>query len=102
LRVSPELIGWAEATAQGLIFADGSAHRIFSDLSALMPTPDHRLLIAGDYILFGYGEHGDVYFKDRYATVFARAEALGLRFVVNAPDEWGASDHCRVIIDVDV
>ena len=71
-----------EKTAKGVIFADGSAHRILSDLSGLMPYPDHRLLIAGDWnILLGYGEHGDSYYKDRYATVFARAEALGLRFV---------------------
>jgi hypothetical protein len=149
-----------EGTAEGLIFADGSAHRILSDLSVLMPSRDHRLLIAGDWnILFGYGEDGDCYYRDRYATVFARAEALGLRFVgpqhphgrqaepwpdelpidsrcvptfhsnrqtpatarrqldfvfasqsfadavsvraLNAPGEWGASDHCRVVIDVD-
>lgn len=149
-----------EATPEGLIFADGSAHRILSDLSVLMASPDHRLLIAGDWnILFGYGEEGNSYYKDRYSTVFERAEALGLRFVgpqhpngrqaepwpdelptdsrcvptfhsnrqtpgtakrqldfvfasrsladnvsvraLNLPDEWGASDHCRVVIDVD-
>jgi hypothetical protein len=149
-----------EKTAPGVGFADGSAHRILSDLSALMPYPRHRLLIAGDWnILLGYGEHGDSYFKERYGTVFARADALGLTFVgpqhpngrqaqpwpdelpadsrcvptfhhgrqtpatatrqldfvfasrslanavsvraLNAPDEWGASDHCRVLIDVD-
>jgi endonuclease/exonuclease/phosphatase family metal-dependent hydrolase len=145
---------------RGAIYADGSAHRILSDLSALMPAPNHRLLIAGDWnVLLGYGEYGNSYFKDRYATVFARAEALGLRFVgpqhpngrqadpwpgelptdsrcvptyhhnrqtpatatrqldfvfasrsladavsvraLNALDEWGSSDHCRVLIDVD-
>ena len=149
-----------EGTPQGLIFADGSAHRILSDLSVLMPSPNHRLLVAGDWnILFGYGEYGNSYYKDRYATVFARAEALGLQFVgpqhpngrqaepwpdelptdslcvptyhhnrqtpatatrqldfvfashsladavsvraLNEPDQWGASDHCRVLIDVD-
>jgi len=150
-----------QGTPEGVIYADGSAHRILSDLSVLMPSPNHRLLVAGDWnILFGYGEHGDSFYKSRYATVFARAEALGLRFVgpqhphglqaepwpdelprdsrcvptfhhsrqtpatstrqldfvfasqsiadsvsvraLNAPDEWGASDHCRVVIDVDV
>jgi hypothetical protein len=149
-----------EKTAKGVIFADGSAHRILSDLSGLMPYPDHRLLIAGDWnILLGYGEHGDSYYKDRYATVFDRAKALDLTFVgpqhpngrqaepwpdelpcnsgcvptfhhsrqtpetatrqldfvvashslaaavtvraLNEPDEWGRSDHCRVLIDVD-
>jgi hypothetical protein len=149
-----------ESTVGRSIFADGSAHRILSDLSVLMPSRNHRLLIAGDWnILLGYGEHGDAYFKARYETVFARAEALGLTFVgpqhpngrqaepwpdelptdsrcvptyhhsrqnpttatrqldfvfvsqsladvvnvraLNAADEWGASDHCRVLIDVD-
>jgi hypothetical protein len=148
-----------EQTPKGIIFADGSAHRILSDLSALMSSPNHRLLVAGDWnILFGYGEYGDSYFKGRYATVFARAEALGLRFVgpqypngrqaepwpdelptdslcvptfhhnrqtpatatrqldfvfasrsladavsvraMNTVDEWGPSDHCRVLIDI--
>jgi endonuclease/exonuclease/phosphatase family protein len=149
-----------QGVPEGVIYADGSAHHILSDLSVLMPLPEHRLIIAGDWnILFGYGEHGDTYYKDRYATVFARAEALGLRFVgpqhpngrqaepwpdelpkssrcvptfhhnrqtpatatrqldfvfasrsledrvsvraLNEPDEWGGSDHCRVVIDVD-
>jgi hypothetical protein len=111
-------------------------------------------------IVFGYGEHGDVYYRDRYETVFSRAEALGLKFVgpqfpngrqaepwpdelppdsrsvptyhpsrqtpatatrqldfvfasralvdsttvraLNQVDEWGPSDHCRVVIDVDL
>ena len=64
------------------IFADGSAHRLVSDLSALLPGPRHRVLIAGDFnILYGHGEHGAVYWARRYASVFARLEALGLRFV---------------------
>jgi hypothetical protein len=68
--------------APNIIFSDGSAHRILSDLSVLMATPRHRLIIAGDWnILFGYGEHGHTYWKDRYQTVFDRAEALGLRVV---------------------
>jgi hypothetical protein len=149
-----------ERTAQDVLYADASAHRILSDLSALMASPHHRILVAGDWnILFGCGEHGDLYFRDRYETVFARAEALGLRFVgplfpdgrqadpwpdelppdsrsvptyhhsrqtparatrqldfvfasrvladsvrvraLNEVDQWGASDHCRVLIDVD-
>jgi exonuclease III len=148
-----------ESAPHGVIFADASAHRILSDLSVLMASPDHRVLIAGDWnILFGYGEHGDSYYRSRYATVFDRADALGLQFMgpqhpngrqaepwpdelpteslcvptfhhnrqtpatatrqldfvfasrsladrvsvraLNAPDEWGASDHCRVLIDV--
>lgn len=150
-----------DRTASGDLYADASAHRILSDLSALMASPQHRLIVAGDWnILFGYGEHDDTYFKARYETVFARAEALGLRFVGPQfpngrqadpwPDElprdsrcvptyhhnrqtpetatrqldfvfasqalaehtsvyalnelavWGSSDHCRVVIDVDL
>jgi len=140
-------------------WADGSAHRILSDLAPLCWPAGHRVVVAGDWnILFGYGEHGSETFKNRYRTVFERAEALGLRFVgpqhpngrlahpwpvelppeskcvptfhhsrqtpatatrqldfvfasdsiaprvqtraLNAPSEWGPSDHCRVVIDV--
>jgi hypothetical protein len=71
-----------EKTAAGTLYADGSAHRILSDLSALMPRPNHRLVIAGDWnVLHGYGEHGDPHWRARYDTVFERAEALGLTFV---------------------
>ena len=149
-----------EGARPGPIWADGSAHRILSDLSPLMRSCDHRLIIAGDWnILFGYGDYGASYWKDRYATVFDRAAALALSFVgpqhpngqqaeprpselpadslcvptfhhsrqtpatatrqldfvfasrslanavsaraLNAPQEWGASDHCRVLIEVD-
>jgi Endonuclease/Exonuclease/phosphatase family len=71
---------WEMSANRG--FADASAHRILSDLSVLMGTGRHRLLIAGDWnILRGYGEYGNAYFRGRYATVFDRAEALGLRCV---------------------
>ena len=32
-------------------------------------------------ILYGYGEHGSPYWASRYATAFARMEAIGLCFV---------------------
>lgn len=143
-------------------WADGSAHRILSDLAPILWDQRRRpVVVAGDWnILFGYGEHGDVSFAQRYQTVFDRAESLGLRFVgpqhpngrqadpwpeelpkasrcvptfhhsqqkpetatrqldfvfassgiadkvnvraLNDPDDWGPSDHCRSIIDVDV
>lgn len=71
---------WEKVGGQG--WADASAHRILSDLCALMESRKHRLIVAGDWnLLRGYGEHGDVYRRARYDTVFARAEALGLRFV---------------------
>ena len=141
-------------------YADGSAHRIISDLSAFIGRQrGHRILAAGDLnILYGYGENGSKYWAQRYDTVFARMEALGLEFVgpqhshgrqaepwpdelpreslnvptyypqgrspataqrqldyafasrgfhesvevraMNAVKEWGASDHCRLLIKV--
>ena len=148
-----------ERSANGALYADASAHRLLSDLSALLGSPRHRLIVAGDWnILYGYGDHGDTYYRARYATVFERAEALGLRFVgpqhpngrqadpwpaelpadslcvptfhhnrqtpasatrqldfvfasraladhvhvraLNGENEWGPSDHSRVLIDV--
>jgi hypothetical protein len=72
---------WESGTGRG--YADGTAHRILSDLSALTGRrPPHRLIVAGDWnLLRGYGEAGDGYWKARYDTVFERADALGLRFV---------------------
>lgn len=143
------------------IWADGSAHRLLSDVSLLISHHGLPLIVSGDWnILRGYGEHGATYNKGRYQTVFDRAEALGLRFVgpeypqgrqadpwppelptdskcvptyhhggqtpetatrqldfvfaseslasrvqataVNDPGDWGPSDHCPVLIDIDV
>ena len=147
----------------GWIYADASAHRLVSDLSALVATQrGHRILVAGDWnILHGYGENGSEYWAGRYRSVFDRLEAIGLRFVGpqvpngmpadprpselplesrdvptyrtreldpgsgqrqldfvfasadvekqivrvaawNKPEEWGVSDHCRVVIDLHV
>lgn len=72
------------AISKGTIGHDAAAHRILSDLSALLRRrrPPHRLIVAGDRNVFrGYGEFGNNYAKARYETVFDRAEALGLRFV---------------------
>ena len=150
---------WEMAANRG--YADASAHRILSDLSALVGSPKHRLVVAGDWnILRGYGEYGNSYWKGRYDTVFERARALGLRCVgpvapngrqaepwpeelpldsrcvptfhhsrqsaatatrqldfvfvsesladavdvraANSVEGWGPSDHCRVIIDLEV
>lgn len=70
-------------TDSGWIYADGSVHRLISDLSALVgQQTGHRILAAGDLnILNGYGENGSSYWASRYATVFARMAALGLSFV---------------------
>jgi len=70
-------------TGSSWIYADGSVHRVISDLSALIgQQAGHRLIAAGDLnILHGYGESGNEYWQARYATVFSRFQALGLTFV---------------------
>lgn len=70
-------------TGSNWIYADGSAHRLISDLSVLIgQQKGHRILVAGDLnILYGYGENGSAYWASRYATVFRRMQALGLSLV---------------------
>jgi hypothetical protein len=67
------------------IWADSSAHRLLSDLTPLLwDQRRHPVIVAGDWNIlygYGYGEHGDPIYRDRYATVFDRARALGLRLV---------------------
>ena len=73
----------------GWLYADASAHRLISDLSALIRNQtEHKIIAAGDLnILHGYGEAGSLYWKGRYDTVFDRMSSLGLRFVgPQAPD----------------
>ena len=65
--------------------ADGSAHRIISDLSAFIGDTDpstHRILAAGDLNMI-YGSLGNSWqsLARREQTVFDRMEALGLAFV---------------------
>ena len=70
-------------TKSSWIYSDASVHRLISDLSALIATErGHKLLVAGDLnSLYGYGEGGNEYWRDRYATIFTRMEAIGLSFV---------------------
>ena len=72
-----------EGGRPGPIYADASAHRLLSDLSGIVnDARSHRIIAAGDLnILHRYGDYGDPYWAARYATVFDRAEAMGLRFV---------------------
>lgn len=153
---------WETSVSSGREYADGTAHRILSDLSPLLGRrPPHRLIVAGDWnLLRGHGENGNAYWKARYDTVFDRAETLGLHFVgpeypngrqadpwpdelphdslcvptfrhsrqtpatatrqldfvfastaiadqvqvraLNAPEAWGPSDHCQVMIEAQV
>jgi exonuclease III len=148
-----------ESTGSSWLYADASVHRLISDISVLIGSQTkHRIIASGDLnILYGYGEHGSQYWASRYATIFSRMEALGLKFVgpqapngrgtdpwpaelpsssknvptyfssrqnlktatrqldyvfasesiadrvsvtaLNQPDEWGPSDHCRILIE---
>ena len=145
-------------------YADGSVHRIISDLSAFIGHENpvtHRILAAGDLnIAHGYGDGGNpAYWEARYRSVFDRMGAIGMEFMgpqapngrqagtramrepadsrnvvtyylpgknpetasnnqldyvfasrgfhesvkvraLNGVEEWGASDHCRLLIDV--
>jgi hypothetical protein len=77
------------STGSGWIYADASAHRLVSDLSAFVGQQQgHRLIAAGDLnILHGYGEHGSWYWAQRYQSVFDRMKTLGLEFIgPQAPD----------------
>lgn len=71
------------STGSSWIVPDASAHRLVSDLSALIgKETGHRILAAGDLnILYGYGDGGSKYWAGRYGSVFDRMEALGLSFV---------------------
>ncbi len=144
-------------------YADGSAHRIISDLSAFIghKNPNrHRILAAGDLnTMFGVTEENPLADPQRDQTIFDRMNALGLEFMgpeypngrqaetpikgqpkdsksvptyrkvgespkiantqldyvfssrgfhktirtraLNGVDEWGPSDHCRLLIEID-
>ena len=64
--------------------ADGSVHRIISDISAFIGhrNPEtHRVLAAGDLnIAYGHG-YGDPHWEARHKTVFDRMEAIGMEFM---------------------
>lgn len=148
-------IGWDD------IYADASAHRILSDLSAFIsPTnrTEHRILAAGDLNMFYGAKDSRLSMPEREGTVWARMKALGLEFLgpqaphgrrasgspddvpedtknvptfyrsggpeaavnqldyafasrgfhekvvsvraMNGVEEWGPSDHCRLMIEV--
>ena len=144
-------------------YADGSAHRIISDLSAFIGDIDpstHRILAAGDLnMIYGATDDNPLALPARERTVTDRMAALGLEFLgprypdggrqacptpqglppdtcnvptyhttsqtpetaqnqldyvfasrgfhesvtvraLNAVEEWGASDHCRLLIEI--
>ena len=149
------------STKSSWIYADGSVHRLISDLSVFIgQQSEHRIIAAGDLnILRGYGEDGSAYWANRYATVFDRMKALGLPCVgpqfphgrqakpwpaelpkdsdnvptfhsikqtpataarqldyvfastplaarikvtaLNDPEQWGPSDHCKLLVDLE-
>ena len=64
-------------------YADASAHRILSDLSAFIghSPSEHRILAAGDLNMF-YGATGSrLSMPKRECTVWGRMEVLGLEFL---------------------
>lgn len=74
---------WEDARDGSWIYADASMHRIISDLSVFIGRQrGHKVIAAGDLNLMrGYGDGGSAYWAARYATVFARMEAVGLPLV---------------------
>lgn len=149
------------SASQSWILADASVHRLISDISSLIGTQKgHKIIAAGDLnILYGYGEEGSLYWKNRYISIFSRMKAIGMSFVgpqypdggiqanpwpeelpldslnvptfrsdrknpltatrqldfvfasdslhprinvkaLNSVEEWGASDHCRILIEI--
>jgi len=84
---------WERARGGKLLYADGSAHRLISDLCFLLDSQrGHKVIAAGDLnIYFGHGENGSAYWRDRYSTVFSRMAAIGLPFVgPQYPNGWQA------------
>ena len=156
-------LGPHQSVDSSWIYADASAHRIISDLSAFIGNENpaaHRIVASGDLnVLYGYGDGGDPYWEARYRSVFDRMNAIGLEFIgpqapngrqaempppgqpadslnvptfypigqtpaqarnqldfafasrgfheainvraLNEVDEWGPSDHCRILIEID-
>ena len=146
----------------GVGYADASAHRIISDLSAFIGSTDpgtHRILAAGDLnTIYSATDDNRLALPARDRTITDRMNALGLEFLgprypagrrarptpqglppdtqnvptyhttrqspataqnqldyafasrgfhesvevhaMNSIDEWGASDHCRLLIEV--
>lgn len=147
----------------GVGFADGSAHRIISDLSAFIGKVDpssHRIIAAGDLNTTYGARAAPNWTEARDDSIWTRMDALGLEFLgpqapngrqakpqpdfmppdtsnvvtyytgaqqdpakadrqldyvfasrgfhrnirtraLNSVEDWGASDHCRLLIDVD-
>jgi len=149
------------STGKSWIYADGSAHRILSDLSVFidyMNPNEQRILAAGDLNMFFGATGKELSVPEREVTVWTRFNALGLEFIgpqspngnpaatrqpdvpadsqnvptyhtihqtpakanrqldyafasrgfhntvsvraLNKPNEWGPSDHCRLMIEV--
>ena len=84
------------STGSSWILSDASAHRVVSDLSALIGRQSgHSILAAGDLnILHGYGDYGSRYWASRYGTVFDRMGALGLPFVGPQAPRGRQADPC--------
>ena len=74
---------WENRREGNWIVADGTVHRIISDLSWFVGRQSgHRIIAAGDLNIYhGYGDNGSGYWKSRYDSIFDRMAAIGLPFV---------------------
>ena len=74
---------WEYRREGSWIVADGTVHRIISDLSWFIGRQHgHRIIAAGDLNIYhGYGDYGSDYWKSRYDTVFNRMASMGIPFV---------------------
>lgn len=74
---------WEYPREGSWIVADGTVHRVISDLSWFVGRQvGHRIIAAGDLNIYhGYGDDGSSYWKSRYDSVFQRMAAIGLPFV---------------------
>jgi prepilin-type processing-associated H-X9-DG protein len=82
---------WERARGGNYLYADGSAHRLISDLTWLLDCQrGHKIIAAGDLNIYhGYGENGSPHWHARFNSVFDRMNALGLPFVgPQHPNGW--------------
>lgn len=74
---------WENRVEGSWITADGTVHRIISDLAWFIGRQHgHRIIAGGDLNIYhGYGDSSSAYWKGRYDSVFDRMAAIGLPFV---------------------
>ena len=79
LHVASAYATWEDSLDGRWGYPDAAAHRVVSDLSALVGENEHRLVAAGDWNVTREG--AEPYWQARYDGVFTRLDALGLALV---------------------